>query len=86
MVPEGGEDFVDVEAVLELWVELVGGAGDSDVAVEANEAIGEVPVCELIGAEGLTHDTGFGFLQEVEDELDKVAGHVGVSGDFLLTE
>ncbi len=86
MVPEGSEDFVDVESVLELGVELVGGSSDSNVAIEANQAISEVPVGKLICAECLIHDAGFIFLQEVENQLDKVARHIGVGRNLLLTE
>ncbi len=86
VVPEGGEDFVDIESVLELGVELMWGASDSNIAVEANESIGEILVCKLISTKSLTHNTSLSLLQEVEDEFNKVTSHIRVGGDFLLTE
>ncbi len=41
---------------------------------------------KLICAECLIHDAGFIFLQEVEDQLDKVARHIRVRGNLLFAE
>lgn len=62
----------------------MGGASHSDVTIKPNKSVGEIPVCQLICPEHFVHSPGFGFVEEVKYQLNKVTCHVWVRRNFLL--
>lgn len=83
MSPEWGEYFVNIEPVLELWVELVRGSCDSNIAVEPDQSVGKIALCDFILLEHLVHSASLGLMEEVEYQLDEVASHVRI-GRYVL--
>lgn len=68
--PEGGEYFIGVVTVLEFFVELVGAACVGDAAIEANEAVGEIPADDGALLEGLMDEASLAVVEETKDHFD----------------
>lgn len=53
MRPQGSEDLIGVESVLELFVKLVGSACDGYAAVKLDQAVGQILQCDSVVGEDL---------------------------------
>lgn len=57
---------------------------NSNIAIESNQSISQVPVCDFVILKNLIHYARLRFMEEKENKFDEVSCHVGIRRDLFL--
>lgn len=86
MGPEGGEDFIGIQSVLELLVELIGPSSICYSTVKPDQPVGEISDHHRTSPQLFMNYSSLVVVEEGENEFDIAGSNVGVGDDVLLAE